>query len=797
MNYLYWLSQITPLEQLLVGEQVFILSQLLQHGYPIVPGFVIGTPVLREFLSILDDSPSAIANLLDSSLHVNINDYRALKLVAQKSRQTILDATFPEQWQEKLFASAQKLNAAILILRPSLAIPHSLRQNSIGLWRSQVCFCQPEALSLALKKVWAELFGAKSLFYWQKLGIGTEKLDLAVLVQPLKDAIASGIIEIEPKTICIQATWGLGHSLLLGQVQPDVYEVERKTGKILKQQLGSKTLAYRLPSSLETAKQTPSFAQTTASVALLQIQDYLESYLVSEQEQNQYILDNAATCQLTQLTEELIAKRPLIKYLEWMSPVAAQTTTSAQFYFTQLNYYRSLCSCQIHSSVLASPQNSQSFLTGLAASPGIVTAAVRVTPQLELEQQAIASEAIVVTKSITPYQITRLQNIKGIITEAGGNTSHGAIIARELGIPAVVGVANATQLLQTGETVLLNGNTGEIYRLQKTVKERDRENKETKRRGNKEKITNFPFPNHPIATQLMVNLSQKSALANAASLPVDGVGLVRSELMLLDLLSSRSLQEWLKGEQKLELLETIVSLLRQFVAAFTPRPVFYRSFDWRAAEFSSSAKANPIVETRGTYHYLLDSTLFDLELEALARVWAEGYTNLNLILPFVRSVEEFNFCRRRVERVGLSERASFQLWIMAEVPSVIFLLPDYVKAGVQGIAIGINDLTQLLLGVDREQAHFAARGLHANHPAIVEAIAQLIHKAKTAGIPCSLCAHAPVEYPSLLNCLVRCGITAISVEPEAVPATYQAIARAEQGLLLEAARKNKISVGEL
>lgn len=783
MEEVYWLSQITPLEQSLVGEKIFILSQLLQQGYPVLPGFAVSTAVLRQFLNILDDFSSTTPNLLDSSLHVNINDYRALESVAKKSRQTILDANFPVQWQEKLFASAQQLNAQSLILRPSLVIPHdAMGQDNLSLWRAQMCSCQPEALSVALKKVWAELFSAKSLFYWQKLGIGTEKLNLAVLVQPLQDAIASGTITIEPKTICIRATWGLGHSLLLGQVQPDVYQVERKTGKILRQQLGSKTFAYRLPSFLE-EEPNSTFEQTNASITISQAQDYLESYFVDEREQNLFSLDNAGIERLTQLTEELLTKRPLIKHLEWMSVAAAQANNIPSFYLTQLNYYRASGLCQVYASPRSSLEKRQFSLTGLAASPGKVTATVRVMPQLELAQSEIFLDEILVTKSITPYQVIRFPKIKGIITETGGITSHGAIIARELGIPAVVGVAKATDLLQTGETVLLNGNTGEIYRLAEKMEGEG----ETRGLGDGEQITNFLLPNYPIATQLMVNLSQPSAIANAASLPVDGVGLVRSELMLLDLLSSRSLEEWLKEEQKLELLENITSLLRQFVATFTPRPVFYRSCDWRAAEFSATAKANPI-GSRGTYQYLLDSTLFDLELEALARIRAEGYTNLHLILPFVRSVEEFSFCRHRVERVGLSERPSFQLWIMAEVPSVIFLLLDYVKAGVQGIAIGINDLTQLLLGVDREQAHFATRGLHSNHPAVVEAIAQLIDRAKTVGIPCSLCARAPIEYPSFVKHLVKCGITTISVEPEAVASTYQAIARAEQSLILEAAR---------
>jgi len=191
---------------------------------------------------------------------------------------------------------------------------------------------------------------------------------------------------------------------------------------------------------------------------------------------------------------------------------------------------------------------------------------------------------------------------------------------------------------------------------------------------------------------------------------------------------------------------------------------------------------------RGTFSYLLNSEVFDMELTALSNVQHAGYHNIRLILPFVRTVEEFVFCRQKVEQAGLTEIAEFQLWIMAEVPSVLFLLPEYVKAGVQGISIGTNDLTQLLLGVDRDQA-VLAKSFDEHHPVVMDAVFRLIEMAREAGIPCSICGQAPALYPEIITKLVQWGITSISVEPEALQRTYQAILRAEQSLLLEAARR--------
>jgi pyruvate,water dikinase len=278
-------------------------------------------------------------------------------------------------------------------------------------------------------------------------------------------------------------------------------------------------------------------------------------------------------------------------------------------------------------------------------------------------------------------------------------------------------------------------------------------------------------------------------------MPVDGVGLLRSELMLLEVLQGQHPQRWLQQQREDELREILVQQLCQFAKAFAPRPVFYRSLDLRSHEFQylvggslAHPEANPMLGMRGTFSYVSNPALFDLELAALVQVQQSGYTNIRLLLPFVRTVEEFSFCRRRVEQAGLSQSPQFQLWIVAEVPSVIFLLPDYVKAGVQGISIGTNDLTQLLLGVDRDQAQMAA-AFDERHPAVTQAIAQLIQMAKQAGIPCCICGQAPAQYPELIEQLVQWGIPSISVELDAVERTYHAIARAEQRLLLEAARR--------
>jgi pyruvate,water dikinase len=308
----------------------------------------------------------------------------------------------------------------------------------------------------------------------------------------------------------------------------------------------------------------------------------------------------------------------------------------------------------------------------------------------------------------------------------------------------------------------LDGNLGGVYR----------QNIELESQG---KVDRPLIWHETIATQLMVNLSNPQQIDRLASLPIDGVGLLRSDILLNELLASQSRHIWQEALPKLHFIATAKDLLRQFAAAFAPRPIFYRSLDWQEA--NSTRFSN-----RGTYSYLADPTLFDLELSVLAELTADGYGNINLILPFVRSVAEFEFCLGRVTKFGLTANPAFQLWIMAEVPSVIFLLPEYIRAGVQGIAIGTNDLSQLLLGIDRESTDFR---LTTNDSALELAIAQLIETAKAHNIPRSICGQAPVQNPKLIDKLIEWGITTISVEPDSIINTQRAIARAEKRLLLK------------
>jgi pyruvate,water dikinase len=337
-----------------------------------------------------------------------------------------------------------------------------------------------------------------------------------------------------------------------------------------------------------------------------------------------------------------------------------------------------------------------------------------------------------------PDWVPLMRRAAAIATDSGGMTCHAAIVSRELGIPCVVGTQEATALL--------------------------------------------------------LNLSEPSQVAKAAALDIDGVGLLRAELMVIEALEGDHPRLLLEEGRADEFVERMAESLTTFAAGFSPRPVTYRTIDFRTNEFRGlrggerfePEEANPMIGYRGVQRYVREPDLFALELEAIRRVWDSGHANLHVMLPFVRSADELATCLAHIEQSGLPARAGFELWVMAEVPSVLFNLERYADLGVVGISIGSNDLTQLLLGVDRDSELLAA--FDERDPAVVKYLEALIPKARRLGLKTSICGQAPSVHPEYAELLIRAGIDAISVNLDVVDRTRRLIDVAERRVLLDAAR---------
>ena len=325
MDKLYWLDQIKLQDRARVGVQAFYLSKIKQSGYPVLPGFVVEADVLRQFLETLNSSESLIADLPHSSLHLDVNNWRQLQQVAGRLRQEIISATVPPHWVRTIFQAARQWQRSSLILRPSLAISTNQEMKNIsGLLESVYCPCEEEEIGKALKLLWSQLFRARSLLYWRSVGISLPTINLGVLVQPVNNAIASGIINTKSSGWDIEATWGLGLAITNGEVLPDVYYIEPKTGVVTERQLGNKMLAYRL--NHDTAFSAQQLQPTLDT-------NFLLAYLLEESQQQEYALPEEYLQELITLGNQVVGELGTNLTMKW---TIAQESLSTKLYITEV-----------------------------------------------------------------------------------------------------------------------------------------------------------------------------------------------------------------------------------------------------------------------------------------------------------------------------------------------------------------------------------------------------------------------------------------------------------------------------
>jgi pyruvate, water dikinase len=414
---------------------------------------------------------------------------------------------------------------------------------------------------------------------------------------------------------------------------------------------------------------------------------------------------------------------------------------------------------------IALPQSSK----GLTASPGTAIGRAIVLPAHRVIVHPLEPHTILVTSYLTPDWIPLIKQVSGIITEQGGITSHAAIMARELGIPAIVGATDITQRLHTGDWLRIEAGRIEVIEPTVAIMAIEQQSQQQQESPSFE-----PIAPHPL---LYATISHLTVLHSEHLAQVQGVGLIRAEHLLLPLLQGQHPYSWIQTVVGCrELQNHLTAALLKLLQQVPEKPIWYRTADWRSQELSQLQGANqlpielnPALGLHGSLSYQTFPEWFDLELAAIAALPADERNRLRLLLPFVRTIEDVAFCRDRFQQLGLN---SMPLWVMAEVPSVLFCLSDYVKAGIQGITIGLNDLTQLLLGVDRDNPRLQDF-FYPTHPVVQQAIAQLIQACHQHRIPCHIC--LSIYDRQLIHWLVKSGIDGISVNTPDLERTRRTI----------------------
>ncbi|MFA6422823.1 MAG: PEP/pyruvate-binding domain-containing protein [Patescibacteria group bacterium] len=369
--------------------------------------------------------------------------------------------------------------------------------------------------------------------------------------------------------------------------------------------------------------------------------------------------------------------------------------------------------------------------------------------------------------------------------------SHAAIVSREMGIPCVVGTGTATSALRTGQIITVDGVNGKVY--QGKIEPEKAEIDARSATGIKPIGSAVYQMEVPVtATKVYVNLAEPEKAQEAALLPADGVGLLRAEFIIA---AGGKHPRWLveNGKSK-EYVDILYQGISKIVSAFSPRPVIYRATDFKTNEYRGleggdkyePKEENPMIGYRGCFRYIKEPDLFKLELEAIKKIRDGGMTNLWLMIPFVRTVKEFQEVTKLIEDFGLKRSNDFKIYIMCEVPSTVLLMEEFCKMGIDGVSIGSNDLTQLILGVDRDNEHLAEE-FDERNPAVAGAIAHVIKVCRKYNVSVSICGQAPSIYPEITELMVKNGATSVSVVPDMVIPTRKTIASVEKKILLNEA----------
>ena len=732
------------------------LGELTQAGIPVPPGFVVTAQAYEYFMDEAGINDKVMSILEET----DINDTKALQAAAEEIKKIIVESPIPDdlvlyirEYYNELCQRVGEEDTDVAI-RSSATAEDLPEASFAGQQDTFLHVSGDDEVIEFIRKCWASLFEARAIFYREENNFEHSKVYIAVVVQKMAFADKAGVMfTVNPSTgeeiALIEGSWGLGEAVVSGDVTPDNYQVDKKNNEIVNVTISDKKVMYTND-------------EDGTSVKIEVPEDKRKERVLSDDE-------------LIQLTE--MGKRVQAHYGEPMDTEWA--FEKDMLFLLQARPITTLGGAE-EAADDASSDLGDVLVRGLGASPGMASGKVKIVLDID-ELDKIKDGDIMVTTMTTPDMVPAMRRASGIVTDEGGVTCHASIISRELGIPCVVGTGDATTTLEENSGVTLDGKKGLVFDGITQTKE-------------EAPVAAGTVEAAPIitVTEVKANVSMPEAAEKAAATGADGVGLLRTEHLMLT--SGIHPGKFIADGREDELIDTIADNVQIVADAFYPKPVWYRTLDAPTDEFitleggeNEPREHNPMLGWRGIRRELDQPEILKCEFKAIKKLHEKGYTNIGIMIPLSQSPEALVKAKALCSEVGFEPHKDVDFGMMVEIPAAAIMIDEYIKVGIDFVSLGTNDLTQYTLAVDRNN-EFVAKHYSEEHPAVMKLIERTIRKCAEAGVKCSICGQAG-SVPHIVEKLVEFGITSVSSNTDAIADVRKTVARAEQKIILDAARK--------
>lgn len=808
MKYIKFFKELNNRDVPLVGGKNASIGEMFQELVPVGIKVPNGFAITSDAYWYLLDSGGIKQKIVDLLENVDVTEIDVLKTRSKKIRELIFGTPFPSDLRDEIFQAYKMLsdeygmNEADVAVRSSATAEDLPDASFAGQQDTYLSVKGQTELIHYIKSCFASLFTDRAVSYRASRGFDHFKVALSVGIQKMvrADKGSAGVMfSIDTETgfkdaVFITSSWGLGENVVGGTVNPDEFYVFKPTleqGKrpIIKRQLGTKHLkmVYAPKGSDHPTKNI----KTT--------QKELETFSITDED----ILTLARYAIIIEkhYTKEAGEYRPMD--MEW-----AKDGESGEIFIVQARPE----TVQSQNIKKSNGQRIEKFrfkvvddkkeviINGKAIGGKIGTGKVRIINDIA-HMNSFKEGEILVTDNTDPDWEPAMKKASAVITNRGGRTCHAAIVAREIGVPAIVGAVGATDRLYTGMEVTVSCAEGEEGYVYAGIHEYEVETIELSNLGQTK-------------TKIYMNVGNPEKSFSFSQLPNHGVGLARMELIILNQIKAHPLalldlqngKTDIKDRQEIEKLisgyespkdffiKKIAEGMGMISAAFYPNPVIVRTSDFKSNEYRGMIggtayepqEENPMLGFRGASRYYSDlyRGAFEWECQALAMVRDEmGLTNMKIMIPFLRTPEEGKKVLEILRRNGLeSGKNGLEIYVMCELPVNVILADDFLNM-FDGFSIGSNDLTQLTLGVDRD-GQLVSDIFDERNPAMLEMFKRAIAACKKHKKYCGICGQAPSDYPEIAEFLVKEGINSISLNPDSVIATWNLVSKLEKELNL-------------